>query len=237
MKRLMTRQERKLAARLQMNELRKARKRGIWSDGNRIYRGAEIDERIGELSRRLINDIDEKRSVVRRFSNAMSALSMIRRKPEIHNLPKAMPDMLAARARNTYVGALRHTPGSLDHFILARRLARKVGSLSARDYPFGAERERLEREFEKPTAFLVPETIEIDISYDDDDTPTRKIDAGTRLFGRGDELWTCPDGIEVEIGAHQLLRMGVTPLRLRRSEKRILELPGPTEDISDPSPL
>lgn len=236
MKRLMTRQERKLAARLQMDDLRKARQRGIWSDGNRIYRGAEIDERISALSRRLINDTEPKRDVVHRFSNAMSALAMIRRKPEIHDLPQEMPDMLAARARNTYVGALRETPGSLDHFVLARRLARKVGSLSARDYPIGEERERLERAFDKPVAFVLPRAVETNgISIQGEEEALKKIEAGTRLFGRGGDFWTCPNGSEVEISGYTLVREGVEPLRLRRSEKRILGLTSPRFDNDDPS--
>ncbi|MBW3243654.1 hypothetical protein KUV57_13350 [Epibacterium sp. DP7N7-1] len=233
MKQLMTRNERKLAARLQMADLREARKRGIWSDGNLIYRASEIDERIRQLSRRLINDTEPKRPALRRFANVMVSLGMIRRKPEFHGLPKEVPDMLAAHARNTYVGALRQTPNSLDHFILSRRLARKLGSLSARDYPIGEERERLGRAFEKPVAFVLTKDVEICVSFHGEEESFKEIEAGTRLFGRGNDFWTCPDGSEVEISPDTLVLDGVEPLRLRRSEKRVLDLPSPRFDIDD----
>ncbi|MFG6080378.1 hypothetical protein ACEUZ9_000928 [Paracoccus litorisediminis] len=223
---LRTRDKRKLAARILMSDLRKARKRGFWSDGNRVFRGEEIDEMIVKLGDRMINDTDARRPGIHRFANAMSALALIRRKPAIHSLPEGGPEMLVQRARNTYRGAIAQAPGSQEHFLLARRLARKIGGVGKDEMLLGREREFLERRFEHAHAALLKTG---DMAYKDG----ALIPKGTRLIMVDDCDWRDAKGRRTDISARMLVGHA-DPVRIRKIEARMAAEIRDVEGLPEP---
>ncbi len=219
------REERKLAARLHLFDLVQARRRGVWSDGVRLYRGDEIDRRIRQVSNRLVNDINEKRLEIGRYDNAIVNFKTVRKKPSIHGLPKATPDMFAALARRSYSRATgrEHPSGnasSVSHFLLSRRLARKLGALTRSEMPAGMEKTMLEARFSRPCAVVTRK----EILHTPSTGITVSIEPGTRLFGQAGDGWHLPDGRKVNISAAMIVSSGATPVRLRKSEKRKLGL-------------
>ncbi|MEY8800247.1 hypothetical protein AB9K35_08025 [Leisingera sp. XS_AS12] len=226
MSKLMTRKERKLAARLLMNDLRKARQRGRWSDGNRLFDGEEIEELIGKLSRKLINDTADKRPRIPRFSNALAGLSLVRRNPAIHGLPEKAPALLAERARKTYGCALSGTPGSMDHFVFSRRLARRAGSVERTELLLDQERAAFTRRLSRPGTVIIRSAC---FEFTDGEP----VPAGTRLTGTGHGSWFDAQGREAEISPENLVATQCKPVRMTKGERRRLaELTAEADHLS-----
>ena len=218
-----SRSERKLAARLLMRDLRAARSRGSWSDGHRIYRGSEIDYLVTRLSHRLVNDTGERRPKIPRYGNVVQTLRTIRRNPGIHGLDDDVANLFSGHARKTYIRALSGTSGSLDHFVLARRYARRLGSAHRSDMPLGSEHEALQKRLSRPCAVELPRDVASHACV--------RIPAGTRLAGNGDGTWVAPDGTWHEIAQVSLVDVGAQPSRLTRRERRMLP-----NDVLDTGP-
>jgi hypothetical protein len=218
MRRLPSRKERQLAKRLHLSDLITARRRGFWSDGNRIYTRDEIEKRIKKLSDSLINDTGNKRPKPGRSANAYVSLGMIRKNPRIHDLPDAIPEMLSVRAGKLRSDALNGVPGAMEHFLVARRLARKLGSLDRYEALLPEEERALEERFQKPCAVITAKPVSMYMGLAGD----VRIPAGTRIYGSGSNEWFTPDGLKIRISPGMLVRSGSKPARLRASEKQAL---------------
>ena len=244
MKALMTRQQRKLAKRLHMAELIKARRRGVWSDGNRLFYHDEIEKRIKSFSDSLINDTATKRPQLSKSHNAVNSYRMLRRNPSIHGLPDAVPDMMKVRARKVYPGAMSGTSGSMEHFVIARRFARKLGTIGRHEMLLPDEERAMLNRFRKPCAFVNGKEIVIGT----DSSFKMTIPPGSRFYGSGDGEWYMRDNAKASIDPRNIVKCNPKPMRLRKTEKRMLGLlPGapavapeirPEQDINDgPSPF
>lgn len=213
MQKLLSRTERKTAARLM---IKMARTHGVWTDGNRIYRGAELDDLLRKAVNKLVNDVENRRETPHRLANAMSGLRLIRNKPAVHRLPEAVPAMLAARAKSLLGGAISGQPGTLDHFLLARRLARKVGSISRTELLLPLERRALGQAIDRAAVVMTTDRIILD----DDEI----CQAGVRLRRDIDGLLVSPEGGILSTSGEHLIGL-MKPVRSKNSTPETVREP------------
>lgn len=213
-KSLMSLQERKMAKRLHLRDLKAAAKKGVWSDGNRIFRLPEINTIKKALIHRLASDAQEQRPKAPRHGNTVSSLRLIRKSPSIHGLPEGdIASMMRVRAQKTFSGAVRGTPGSMDHFLLARRYARRLGSLGRHDLMLDQEVRAEKEALARQCAVELKEPFQ---TRDGIDLPSQ-----TRLLGMGNNIWRTKSGQLMHIHADQL--QGVVDMkRPTRSERALL---------------
>lgn len=137
--------ERKLAMRMMLREMRRG---DSWSDGKRVYRGAELAKARKALVDRLAGP---RPSAVpasqHRTSNALVMLRTYLRNPGIHGLPADLNGILRSRASALSSWSIAEQPGISSHLAVLRRLGRRLGAIAPAEFApereFGYRRERL----------------------------------------------------------------------------------------------
>lgn len=201
MQKFLSRTERKTAARLM---IKMARTHGVWTDGNRIYRGAELDDLLRKAVHKLVNDVDERREQPHRYTNAMSILRMVHDNPKTHNVPASAPEMLVARAR-TLIQRV-NAPGTMEHFLLVRRLGRKIGTIGRTEFPLPLEKKALGSAIDRAAEVVTTHRIYLDHN--------ELCEAGVRLTRDSDGKLFSPDGGVLSASGESLIGL-VRPVRGR----------------------
>lgn len=182
-RKIRTRDERKMAARLMISM---ARRHGVWTDGQHIYRGDDLKALLKSAVDRLANDVTEKLPPHNKMSNSVQLLGMIAKRPDIHKLPKNIPEMLAFRAARLHQDAIMNVPGAMDHFLLTRRLAKRVGSVLPGQLRLPMEIAKIAGEIDKAKTLLTTEEIMLESG--------EVCPAGTILKRDPDDALVTPDG-------------------------------------------
>lgn len=133
---------RKRPARLALAAMRQ----GPWSDGKKVLEGEDLVAARRRISVGLAGMKDVRATAAEMHkSNSMTLLKLMRRRPAAHGLPEALGALLRQKSDEMHASAMKHIPGSKEHLISFRRLAKRLGVLDRRDLPLDGERQAIIR--------------------------------------------------------------------------------------------
>lgn len=115
-----------------------------WSDGKKVIEGEELVVTRRKIAVGLAG-MKETRATAAEMhkSNSMQLLRMFRKHPIAHGLPDVLGPLLLHKAVELHAAALKGIPGSKEHLITFRRLAKRMGSLGPRDLLLDGERQAI----------------------------------------------------------------------------------------------